>query len=50
MTLPCRLRILDPPVPMVQAAGDRMCNNVFEPLDRVCVGSVLPKFALNTIK
>jgi hypothetical protein len=30
---------------MVQAAGDRMCNNVFEPLDRACVGSVLPKRA-----
>ena len=38
MTLPCRFQILDPPVPMVQAAGDRMCNNVFEPLDRACVG------------
>jgi hypothetical protein len=35
----CRFRILDSRVPMVQAAKDRMRNNVSEPLDWARVGS-----------
>jgi hypothetical protein len=41
--LACRFRILDSRVPMVQAAKDRMRNNVSEPLDRARVRSVFPE-------
>src|SRR5690349_10361021 len=39
----CRFRILDSRIPMVQAAKDRMRNNVSESLDWAHVGSVLPE-------
>jgi hypothetical protein len=39
----CRFRILDSCIPMVQAAKDRMRNNVSEALDWAHVGSVLPE-------
>src|SRR5215831_9824928 len=39
----CRFRILKSSVPMVQAAKDRTCNNVSNPLDQARVGGVLPE-------
>ena len=39
----CRFRKLDSCISMVKPAKDRMRDNLSEPLDRTCVGRVLPK-------
>jgi hypothetical protein len=39
----CRFRQLDSRVSMMEPTKDRVCNNISEPLDRACVGRVLPE-------
>src|SRR5450755_3972842 len=39
----CRFRKLDSRVSMMEPTKDRVCNNISEPLNRACVGRVLPE-------
>jgi len=39
----CRFRKLDSRVSMMEPTKDRVCNNISKPLNRVCVGRVLPE-------
>lgn len=39
----CRFRKLDSRVSMMEPAKDRVCDNISEPLDRACVGRILPE-------